>query len=74
VIDASDLTVVDMSFWGELGANVEDILLHRKLPRVVRHAMLPLHFPLNRIFLSPMRVDEPSRKKVACLTLQKPLH
>ena len=71
LLDAAPLTTVDLSFWGERGLGVEDMLLSQKLPRAVHHAMLPLHFPLNRLFLSQMRLDEPARKKVACVTLQK---
>jgi hypothetical protein len=33
--------------------------------------MLPAHFALNRLFLSPLEETEPSRKKVACVTLRK---
>jgi len=34
-------------------------------------ALLPAHFALNRLFLRRLREEEPSRKKVACVTLRK---
>jgi SAM-dependent methyltransferase len=63
--------VVDLSFWGERKVPVETVLLSRRLPRWARYAMLPAHFPLNRLFLSQLGQDEPCRKKVACLTLRR---
>jgi hypothetical protein len=33
--------------------------------------MLPAHFPLSRLFLSPLGEAEPCRKKVACITLRR---
>jgi SAM-dependent methyltransferase len=65
------LELVDVSFWGERRINVEDALLSPRLPRLLRHAMLPAHFVLNRLFLSPLAETEGSRKKVACVTLRK---
>jgi len=65
------LDVVDVSFWGERRIAVEDAILSRRLPRLARYAMLPAHFVLNRLFLRPLGEEEPSRKKVACLTLRK---
>src|SRR5262249_60224123 len=65
------LDVVDVSFWGERRIAVEDAILNRRLPRLARYAMLPAHFVLNRLFLRPLGEEEPSRKKVACLTLRK---
>lgn len=69
----SGLETLDLSFWGERKIPVEHILLNRALPRLLRWAMLPAHFPLSRLFLSQLTADEPSRKKVACLTLRKPV-
>ena len=65
------LELVDLSFWGERRIAVESALLNRRLPRLVRYAMLPAHFALNRLFLRPLGETERSRKKVACLTLRK---
>jgi SAM-dependent methyltransferase len=65
------LDVVDVSFWGERRIAVEDAILNRRLPRLARYAMLPAHFALNRLFLRRLREEEPSRKKVACVTLRK---
>jgi SAM-dependent methyltransferase len=65
------LELIDMSFWGERRINVEDVLLNRRLPRLVRYALLPAHFALNRLFLSPLTETERSQKKVACVTLRK---
>jgi SAM-dependent methyltransferase len=65
------LELVDVSFWGERRIAVEDAILSRRLPRFIRYAMLPAHFALNRLFLSPLEETEPSRKKVACVTLRK---
>jgi hypothetical protein len=65
------LDVVDVSFWGERRIAVEDAILSRQLPRLVRYALLPAHFALNRLFLRPLGEAEPSRKKVACVTLRK---
>ena len=65
------LDLVDVSFWGERRIAVEDALLNPRLPRSIRYAMLPAHFVLNRLFLSPLAETECSRKKVACVTLRK---
>lgn len=66
------LETVDVSFWGERRVAVEHVLSNRRLPRALRWAMLPLHFPLSRWFLRELTEAEPSRKKVACITLRKP--
>jgi SAM-dependent methyltransferase len=65
------LEVVDVSFWGERRIAVEDAILSRRLPRLIRYGMLPAHFALNRLFLRPLAEEEASRKKVACVTLRK---
>ncbi len=65
------LEVIDVRFWGERRIAVEHVLLNRRLPHLIRYAMLPSHFVLNRLFLSPLAEAEPSRKKVACVTLRK---
>ena len=65
------LDVVDVSFWGERRIAVEEAILSRRLPRLARYAMLPAHFALNRLFLRRLTEEEPSRKKVACVTLRK---
>jgi SAM-dependent methyltransferase len=65
------LDVIDVSFWGERRIAVEDAILSPRLPRLARYAMLPAHFALNRMFLRPLGETEPSRKKVACVTLRK---
>ncbi len=65
------LDVVDVSFWGERRIAAEHVLLNRRLPRLVRYAMLPSHFVMNRLCLSRLEEEEPSRKKVACVTLRK---
>lgn len=72
LLSNSGLGILDVSFWGERKVAVEDVLLNRRLPRVVRWAMYPAHFPLSRLFLRQLTAEEPSRKKVACLTLCKP--
>jgi SAM-dependent methyltransferase len=72
LLEASGLDVVDVSFWGERQAPVEHLILHPRLPRVVRWAIYPAHFPLSRLFLRELSAEEPSWKKVACLTLRKP--
>ena len=64
------LDVVDVSFSGERRIAVEDAILSRRLPRLIRYAMLPAHFALNHLFLRPLAEEEPSRKKVACVTLR----
>lgn len=69
----SGLDVVDVSFWGERRAPVEDMILNPRLPRVLRWAIYPAHFALSRLFLRKLSAEEPSWKKVACLTLRRPL-
>jgi SAM-dependent methyltransferase len=71
LLSGGEFEVLDLSFWGERHLGVEDVILSRRLPRWVRWAMLPAHFPLSRLFLSRLSEDEPCRKKVACLTLRK---
>ena len=71
LLEHDRLELVDLSFWGERRIAVEAAILSRRLPRLVRYAMLPAHFALNRLFLSPLGETERSRKKVACLTLRK---
>ncbi len=71
ILEPSGLELVDLDFWGERRIAVEDMMT--ALPsRPLRWAVLPAHFYLNRLFLSRLRADEPSRKKVVCLTLRKP--
>jgi len=70
LIKPSGLEVVDVSFWGERHVPGERLLLGRPL---LRYALLPLHFPFALWFLSRLGEREPSRKKVACLTLRKPV-
>jgi SAM-dependent methyltransferase len=70
LIKPSGLTLVDVSFWGERHVPAERLLLGHRL---LRYAMLPLHLPFALWFLTPLGEQEPSRKKVACLTLRKPI-
>jgi glycosyltransferase involved in cell wall biosynthesis/SAM-dependent methyltransferase len=72
LLDSAGLEALDVSFFGEASVPVERALIDRRLPRALRYALLPLHFPLSRIFLRPLAEDQPSRKKVAALTLRKP--
>jgi len=72
LLKPSGLDVVDVSFWGERRAPVEDVILSQRLPRVLRWAIYPAHFPLSRLFLRELSAEEPSCKKVACMTLRKP--
>jgi SAM-dependent methyltransferase len=65
------LELLDLEFWGERHVGVEHAILNRRLPRLLRLALLPAHFPLSRAFVSRLGEDEPCRKKVACLTLRK---
>ncbi len=69
LLTPSALEVVDVSFWGERRVPVERLFLSRQ---PLRYAMLPLHFPLALLSLTRLGEREPSRKKVACLTLRKP--
>jgi SAM-dependent methyltransferase len=71
IVESGPFELVDLSFWGERHVPMEDCLLNPKLPKPVRWALSPAHFPLSRLFLTPIGEDEPSCKKVACLTLQK---
>ena len=71
LVEPGPFELVDLSFWGERRIPVEDWIQHHKLPRPVRWALLPAHFPLSRIFLRQLGEDEPSHKKVACLTLRR---
>ena len=67
----SGLRLVDLSFWGERTVPVEHVILNRRIPRLARGLLYPAHLLFARLFLSPLAETEPSRKKVACLTLQK---
>jgi SAM-dependent methyltransferase len=71
LVRPSGLHLVDLSFWGERRVAVEDVILHHRLPRAVRALVGPAHVILARLFLRPLAETEPSRKKVACLTLRK---
>jgi SAM-dependent methyltransferase len=71
LLGGGQFDLVDLSYWGERRVPVEDVILSRRLPRWLRWALLPAHFPLNRLFLSRLGEDEACRKKVACLTLRK---
>jgi SAM-dependent methyltransferase len=71
LLSGGQFDLMDLSYWGERHLAVEDVILSRRLPRWVRWAILPAHFPLSRVFLSRLGEDEPCRKKVACLTLRK---
>jgi SAM-dependent methyltransferase len=71
LVKPSGLTHVDLSFWGERAVPVEYMILNRRLPRVFRVLLCPAHLVLARLFLRPLGESEPSRKKVACLTLRK---
>jgi SAM-dependent methyltransferase len=63
--------VLDLSFWGERRLSIEDCIIGPRVPKLLRWALLPAHFPLSRLFLRPLGERESSRKKVACLTLRK---
>jgi len=67
------LELVNLSFCGERSTPVEDRIIHPRLPKLVKWSMFPFHLPLSRIFVTDLKEDEPSHKKVACLTLQKPM-
>jgi len=71
LVRPSGLQVIDLSFCGERAVPIEDFILNRHIPRYGRVLLYPLHLPLARLFLSPLAETEPSRKKVACLTLRK---
>jgi SAM-dependent methyltransferase len=71
LVQPSGLTRVDLSFWGERTLAVEHVILNRRVPRFARVLLHPAHIVLARLFLRPLAENEPSRKKVACLTLRK---
>jgi SAM-dependent methyltransferase len=71
LVRPSGLRLVDLSFWGERTLPVEDVILNRKIPRLARILLYPAHVAFARVFLRPLGETEPSKKKVACLTLQK---
>jgi SAM-dependent methyltransferase len=71
LVRPSGLTPVDLSFWGERTVPVEHMILNRRVPRIARILLYPAHIVLARLFLRPLAEKEPSRKKVACLTLRK---
>src|SRR5262249_23592650 len=54
IFTSSGLEVADVDFWGERRIAVERVLVSRKMPRIVRWAMLPSHFPLSQIFLTKL--------------------
>ena len=72
LVRPSGLRLTDLSFWGERTLPVEHVILNRRIPRAVRALLYAAHPLLARLFLSPLTETEPSRKKVACLTLRKP--
>ena len=67
----SGLSLVDLSFWGERTLPVEHVILNRRIPRVARMLLFPVHLVLARLFLRRLTETEPSQKKVACFTLRK---
>ncbi len=67
----SGLSLWDLSFWRERTIPVEDAILNRRIPRVVRMLAYPAHVALARLFLRRLTEKEPSQKKVACFTLCK---
>jgi SAM-dependent methyltransferase len=71
LVKPSGLLPVDLSFWGERTVAVEHMILNRRVPRLARALLYPAHIVLARLFLHPLAENEPSRKKVACLTLRK---
>ncbi len=71
LVRPSGLMPVDLSFWGERTVPVEHMILNRRVPRSLRVLLYPAHLVLARLFLRPLGESEPSRKKVACLTLRK---
>jgi len=71
LVRPSGLRLVDLSFWGERTVPVEHVILNRRIPRIARILLYPVHVVLARLFLRPLSETEPSRKKVACFTLQK---
>jgi SAM-dependent methyltransferase len=71
LVQPSGLRLIDLSFWGERRVPVEHVILNRRIPRIGRILLYPAHLALARLFLRRLSETEPSRKKVACLTLQK---
>lgn len=71
ILKASGLEISDVSFWGERRVAVEHHL--SRIPRVLLRPILPLQFSLSRLFLRQLTEEEPSRKKVACISLRKPI-
>jgi len=71
IVESGPFELIDLAFWGERRLPVEDCILSPKLPKALRWALLPAHFPLSRVFITPLGENEPSHKKVACLTLRK---
>ncbi len=71
LLEGADLEALDVSFFGEAKVPVEHVILNRRLPKAVRWGLFPAHFPLSRMFLRPLTEDQPSKKKVAALTLRK---
>lgn len=71
LVEPSGLRLLDLSFWGERTIPVEHVILNRRVPRIARMLLYPAHVLLARLFLRPLSEAEPSRKKVACFTLQK---
>lgn len=71
LVRPSGLRLLDLSFWGERTVPVEHVILNRRIPRIARVLLYPAHVVLARLFLRPLSETEPSRKKVACFTLQK---
>jgi SAM-dependent methyltransferase len=67
----SGLSLVDLSFWGERTIPVEHAILNRRIPRIARILVYPVHLVLARLFLRRLTETEPSKKKVACFTLRK---
>jgi SAM-dependent methyltransferase len=71
IVNAGPFELADLSFWGERRVPMEDWVLNRKLPKLVRWSMLPAHLPLSRVFLRPLQETERAHKKVACITLRR---
>jgi SAM-dependent methyltransferase len=71
LVHSGPFTLIDLTFWGERRIPMEHWIQHPRLPKILQWAVLPAHLPLSRMFLSPLDENEPSRKKVACLTLRR---
>jgi SAM-dependent methyltransferase len=71
LVRPSGLRLVDLTFWGERALPVEDVILNRRIPWLARVLLYPAHMIFAHLFLSRLGETEPSKKKVACLTLQK---